>query len=129
MDLTSIWENIAGQKPMFLAAAGSVGLGVTLILTAGIAQLRRFRTRTRQAAPSEAPIPAARVEGIPPSVISQVEPTPNQDLRLLLARLRAAADKLERSRASVFMNPAIPADSSLKKVPSGVDYIFRAGTG
>ena len=45
MDLASTWEHLAAQGTMFWSASGAVALGLTLILTAGIAQIRRNRRR------------------------------------------------------------------------------------
>lgn len=129
MELTNIWENIAGRNPMFLAALGSVALGVTLILTAGIVQLKRFRARSRHVAPLETPLPIVDVEKIMVSNDHQDEQVQNPELRHLLCRLKSAADKLEKSRAKDVLNPHYPADSPLKRPSCGVDYIFRAGTG
>lgn len=129
MDFTAIWESIAGQEPVFLAATGSVALGITLILMAGIVPLKRVRTWARPEAPAEEPrtLPTAVVA--PEHHQSRTEPARNPELRHLMTRLRAAADKLEHSTAANADYPDNPADSPLKKVPSGVEYIFRAGTG
>ena len=129
MELTQLWESIAGRNPMFLAATGSVALGITLILTAGIVQLKRFRNRSRHIVPLEMPLPVADVEKITVSQDIPEKSAENAELRHLLRRSRAASDKLEKSRAKKGPDTFYPADSPLKRSPSGVDYIFRAGTG
>jgi hypothetical protein len=45
MDLTSMWNSVADQGAMFWSATGAVALGTTLILSAGIMHLRRWRHR------------------------------------------------------------------------------------
>ena len=129
MDFINIWENIAGRNPMFLAATGSVALGITLIITAGIVQLKRFQARSRHVSPVEKPLMSVDLENITNSTDHGDVSTENPELRPLLARLRAAADKLEKLTEFDGRNPVYPSDSPLKREPSGVDYIFRAGTG
>ena len=129
MDFTTIWENIAGQNSTFLAASGSVALGVTLILAAGIVQLNRLRARSRYVAPVEIPVPVPQVEELAEPVATQAQASENPELTRLLRRLKTAADKLEKKRTGGVLNPALGADSSLKRSPSGVEYIHRAGTG
>ncbi len=129
MDLTQLWESIAGRSPMFLAATGSVALGITLIMTAGTVQLKRFRARPRNVVPLEIPLPVMDVEKITANRDIPEKPVENTELRHLLLRLKVASDKLEKSRIAKGPETFHPADSPLKRSPSGVDYIFRAGTG
>ena len=129
MDFTSIWEYFAGQNSTSLAAVGSVALGITLILAAGIVHLKRVRTLSRQVAPVEIPVPVPQVEEIHEPVAAPTQAAENPELIHLLRRLKAAADKLDKKRADRLMKPALAGDSSLKRSPSGVEYIHRAGTG
>lgn len=135
MDFTSVWENVSGANPMFLAATGSVALGVTLVLAAGVVHLRRARCRLRTPEPvaaedATATLPAgAPVEEIPVPAAVRPSIPENPELHHLLARLRAAADRLEGCRMPAAGMPVSRTDSRLKSHPSGVDYIFRAGKG
>ena len=129
MDLINIWESISARSPMFLAATGSVALGITLIFTAGIVQLKRLRARSRHVPRLEKPKPAIAVEIIPLAEEFIAKSAENPELLHLLRRLRTASDKLEKMRTRDVPDSIYPADSPLKRSPSGVDYIFRAGTG
>ena len=129
MDITNIWESIAGRNPMFLVAAGSVALGITLIIAAGITQVRRFQARSRHADPIETARPEVEVEKISIFPALRDKPTENPELQHLLRRLRAASDKLAKSLATDVSDTAVPSDSPLKRSTSGVEYIFKAGTG
>ena len=136
---------IANQGLMFWSATSAVALGFTLVVTAGFIHFRRLRSR------SGGPVPPARGalpepvvisadihlnqemnENFPQDVLgfgsSSIEPDARQ-LRLLLARLRTAADQLEDFRHSRLSFPAESSESSLKESPEGVDYLFRTGTG
>jgi len=56
MDLTSMWNSIADQGLMFWSATGAVALGTTLIFSAGILHLRKWRHRPSG---KESSVPAA----------------------------------------------------------------------
>lgn len=129
MDITSVWEYFTGQNPMFMAATGSVALGVTLILAAGTVQMKRLRARAGKAPAAEIAVPAPPALEIEETTIQDPEPASNPEMQHLLARLRIAADKLENFRASNAADTPARQDSPLKSAHSGVDYIFRAGTG
>lgn len=129
MDFASIWESIVGRNPMFLAASGSVALGVSLIISAGLVQLKRFRSRSGHVLPVEKQAPPEEVEIVLETGESQADTVKTPELLHLLGRLRAASEKLEKFRATDVRTATQPADSPLKRPPSGVDYIFRAGTG
>jgi len=129
MDFTSIWESIASRNPMFLAASGSVALGISLIISTGLVQLKRFRSRSGQVLSVEKQAPPEEVEIVIETVESKADTSPSPELLHLLGRLKTAAEKLEKFRGTDVRNATQPADSPLKRSPSGVDYIFRAGTG
>ena len=130
---------------MFWSASGAVALGVTLILTAGIIQVRRLRTRACRPAvpnPADLPEPVAKVADIPlggemkedsrkspTGPGSRAEEQKDQESRLLLARLRHAVDRLEEFQRIRRDMPRKSAESSLKGCHGGVDYLFRTGTG
>jgi len=136
---------MADQGIMFWSASGAVALGVTLILSAGIIQVRRLRLRSGRRVSS---IPEAKVEPVNKSsnqakirekslecpktleVTKQMSEGPdNQELHLLLARLRSAVDQLDKYHLTTCQNSASQAESPLKECRDGVDYLFRAGTG
>jgi len=146
MELASILESsIANQGLMFWSASAAVALGVTLILISGIIQFRRLRSRSASSVPSASVLPPEQIE-IPSEIPSDLEmnkesqktsewpecrvteSNPKQ-LRLLLARLRTAADQLEDYRRINRVLPPKSAESSLKESAEGVDYLFRTGTG
>jgi len=136
---------IANQGFMFWFATGAVALGFTLVVTAGAIHFRRLRSRSGRhdlaatvALPEPMAIPAdiplnmemneeSQKDALGPGSVS-IEPNSRQ-LRLLLTRLRTAADQLEDLRQSSRPGPSKSAESSLKESPEGVDYLFRTGTG
>jgi hypothetical protein len=56
VELTQFRDWINGLNAMYLAGAGSVTLGATLILAAAVVQLRRLRARPPQRAASSPPV-------------------------------------------------------------------------
>jgi hypothetical protein len=145
MELASVWRSMADQGLMFWLASGAVALGVTLILCAGIIQIRRLRGRFvgKVSSLQETKVPVvhkstnqAKIQEKSLENLNTLEapgPRPeemdSQELYLLLARLRSAADRLEKYRLFTRQNPASQAESPLKAYRDGVDYLFRAGTG
>ena len=136
---------IANQGFMFWSATSAVALGFTLVVTAGFIHFRKLRSRSggpdlpaRVALPEPIVIPAdiplnqemneAPHLDVLDSGSSSIEPNTRQ-LRLLVARLRKAADQLEGFRHSRLPFSAESSESSLKESPEGVDYLFRTGTG
>jgi len=145
MELASVWRSMADQGIMFWSATGAVALGVTLILSAGIIQVRRLRLRSGRRVSS---IPEAKIEAVKKSSDhAKVREKPlecpktlevtkhgsegldSQDLHHLLARLRSAADRLDKYHLTTCQNSTSQAESPLKECRDGVDYLFRAGTG
>jgi len=145
MELASVLKSIADQGIMFWSATGAVALGVTLIIAAGIIQVRRLRRRSGRRV---SPIPEARIEAVHKSPNQAILPEKSreygkiseapapwpeeldsQEMDLLLARLRSAADQLEKYQCATCQNPVSRAESPLKDTSGGVDYLFRAGTG
>lgn len=151
MELASTWQTLADRGIMFWAATGAVALGVTLILAAGIVQFRRMRHRSQIQVPSIPEIDTEASRGaqgaqefsnpaITPEIShkysmnsvaadSRSDTKDRQELHLLLARLRAAADRLEEYHHTACATPAVKGESPLKESSPGVDYLFRAGTG
>lgn len=145
MELASIWEEVAGQGLMFWAATGAVALGLTLIMAAGVSQVKRNRSKAggpgRVVSHVEPAIsgraPEVRQEPEVKEQSRQNQPFPaagikqenSREMRLLLARLRSAADKLEDFRHSERELSGRAGESSLKDSRNGVDYLFRTGTG
>ena len=149
MELASIFEKtlgeFAGQGIMFWSAAGAVALGVTLILASGFIQVRKIRRKSdlpviqesiNKPDPEEIPrdieldremMGMSREISVEPVSMFE-EPNPGE-LRILQARLRFIADRLEDHQLSRPEMPAQTAESSLKETPAGVDYLFRTGTG
>jgi hypothetical protein len=136
---------LANQGFMFWSATSAVALGFTLVVTAGFIHFRRLRSRSgrpdlpaRVALPdpvvigADIPLKKEMNEDSPKDILgpgsSSIEPDTRQ-LRLLLARLRTAADQLEDFRHSRLPFPAESSESSLKELPEAVDYLFRTGTG
>jgi len=145
VELANAWATLSDQGVMFWTAAGAVALGITLILISGVIQFRRLRGRATgqiSEVPEYCAKPAHKVLDVP---LNQESPRatdasaektmPGQfeensgELLLLLARLRSAADQLEDYRHARLAAPHGPAQSSLKESCTGVDYVFRAGTG
>ncbi len=136
---------IANQGFMFWSATGAVALGFTLVLTSGFIHFRRLRSRnggpilpTEMALPEPVIIPAdipldqEMIEGHQKTAPEpgSGSPRPNtRQLRLLLARLRTAADRLEDFQHSSQPVPGKSTESPLKESTEGVDYLFRTGTG
>ena len=149
MEISNILENtlgsIAGQGFMFWAATGAVALGVTLILAAGYIQFQRIRSKpVPQVATDLAAKPAPAV--LPDEVPSEsklnsddqkeliwlgtpIKEANSGELRLLLARLRQAADRLDGFQRASDKHPSTSVESPLKESREGVDYLFRTGTG
>lgn len=149
MEIANVIENtlgkLADQGYMFWSATGAVALGVTLILAAGYIQFQRIRSKSDpQVATDLAEKPEPAV--LPDEVHS--EPKLNSDdqkeliwlgtaikesnsgeLRLLLARLRKAADRLDGFQRAIDQHPVASIESPLKESREGVDYLFRTGTG
>ncbi len=150
MEILNIIESALGrfaeQGYMFWSATGAVALGITLILTAGIVQLRRFHSRSvlpiipdldQKTEPIETPVEVDLALEMKPEtqqkeaigLNSTSEKVNAEELHPLLARLRKAADQLEDySRSQVEMLPQ-STESPLKETREGVDYLFRTGTG
>ena len=145
MDLVNTWDNLSGQSFLFWSATVAVALGVTLILTAGLIQFRKIRSRSRGRTPSvhATEMPTVQEPATTPAVLEKREYThrpqersatrfEEQDrhqLLLLLSRLRSAANRLEEFERLGRRNPTNPTDSPLKEARNGVDYLFRAGKG
>lgn len=145
MDLANILENIAAQGSMFWVATGSVALGVTLILVALVTQLNRLRNRKslqvgrellRPPAEPSRPAPEEIIQAPPPDIENFSAPAETasvpadaRELTHLVARLRAAGDKLENFQRQNLPEPAQATESPLKEASSAVDYVFRAGLG
>ncbi len=149
MEFLNIIESALGrfaeQGYMFWSATGAVALGITLLLTAGIVQLRRFHSRSvlpmvpdldEMTEPIEIPVEVdlarevkAETQQEPIGLHSASEVVNPEELNLLVARLRKAADQLEDySRSEMGMLPQ-SFESPLKETREGVDYLFRTGTG
>ncbi len=148
MEFANTWESMAGQGLMFWSATGAVALGVALILSSIFIKVRRLRARAvrmTSTAPADRVMPIEKVESIaetpldrenrgesrntPAESQPRSEEPNNLELRLLLARLRSAVDRLEDFRGSDRGFPVESAESSLKASRDGVDYLFRTGTG
>ena len=145
MDWANTWEYLSGQGIMFWTATLAVALGITLILTAGHLQWRRLRKRTAE------PVYAVRVAR--PTTLADPQPAPlvremgpqnenlhiswppadqdldSQEMGVLMARLRIAADRLADFQNFGLENPPKLKDSHLKEERHGVEYLFRAGKG
>ena len=146
MEIASLSESvIANQGVMFWAATSAVALGFTLVLTTVFIHFRTLRSRPCSPGlpatitlpepifiPADIPLKQEMNEKHQRDVLGpgsrSTEPNTRQ-LRLLLARLRTAADQLEDFRHSSRPDPVETAESSLKESPEGVDYLFRTGTG
>lgn len=146
MEMASFMGSIiANQGFMFWSAAGAVALGCTLVLTSGFIHFRRLRSRsggpvlpTEIALPEPVIIPAdipldqemnEEPQKSAPEPVSRSNEPNTRQLRLLLSRLRTAADRLENFQHSSRTVPAKSAESPLKESTEGVDYLFRTGTG
>ena len=135
----------ADQGFMFWTATGAVALGITLILTAGIVQLRRLHSRSvvpvtigleKKAEPVEIPEEVdLAMEKKEETRKTPVGLTPTsgeenpEELHLLLERLREAVDRLEAYPRFKGEMLAKTSESLLKETREGVDYLFRTGTG
>jgi hypothetical protein len=137
--------SIADQGIMFWSATGAVALGVTLILAAAYIQVHRIRSKSalpvtpdlaEKPAPVEMPVevmvkPELKNDYQKPLVWlgTATGEAYSEELSLLLARLRKAADRLDGYQRSNGQHPVDSAESQLKESREGVDYLIRTGTG
>ncbi len=149
MEISNVIENTLGrfsdQGYMFWSATGAVALGVTLILAAGYIQFQRIRSKSvPQVATdlAEKPEPVVLPDEVPSKAKLNIndqkelvwldstskEADPGE-LRLLLTRIRKAADRLDGFQRASDRHPPAPVESPLKESREGVDYLFRTGTG
>lgn len=139
---------LANQEILFWVACGAVALGITMLVTAVVVQVRRLGNR-RRPAENSAPEPAvskaeahrayARVEKtvapvIPPRKTRQTDTRDNDRLVVLLSRLEEAAGRLESlagvgKETTQVEKSQSPGDSALKDEADGVEYVFRAAGG
>ena len=138
-------ERFSDQGFMFWSATGAVALGVTLILAAGYIQFQRIRSKSvPQVATdlAEKPEPVALADEVPSKgklnsdvqkelvwLGSTSKEADSGELRLLLTRLRKAADRLDGFQRASDQHPPETVESPLKESREGVDYLFRTGTG
>ena len=139
---------LANQGALFWVACGAVALGLTMLVTALVVQVRRLFRRHE---PTETATPAPVVTEVEvrqayaraevkeerkaAPVRRRVTDTRDNDrLVVLLSRLEEAAARLEKVAAvappvSPVENSQSPADSDLKEQADGVEYVFRAAGG
>ncbi|HPF70545.1 MAG TPA: hypothetical protein PLQ13_07760 [Candidatus Krumholzibacteria bacterium] len=125
MDWNATARFLQGQGPVFWAAALAVALGCTLVVAAGLLQVRRRVAARRPAAPT------VRLTGTgyaatpsPAPLAPPAPPTAAADPRLpeLHRRLAAAAARLETLRSE-----RTAGVSGLKSPIDRVEYLHRSG--